>query len=85
MKVATKKAVKPKTKATTKKKEVTDRKNSSWEQVSKTATKQGKTYGCSMGKDKNGYFVYTHRARSKSYETKEQIPIKDLKFIESTG
>ena len=35
--------------------------------------------------DKNGFFVYTHRARSKSYETPEKIPQKDITFIESTG
>ena len=56
-----------------------------FEKVSQTATKNGKTYGCSVGKDKDGYFCYTHRARSKSYETPQKIPIKDLKFIESTG
>lgn len=41
--------------------------------------------GYSMGVDKNGYFVHTHRARSKSYESPEKIPVKDLKFIDSTG
>jgi len=41
--------------------------------------------GVSLGKDKNGYFVYTHRARSKSHEKPEGIPIKDIKFIETTG
>jgi len=42
-------------------------------------------YGCSLGADKNGFFCYTHRARSKSYESSEKIPKKDIKFIESTG
>ena len=41
--------------------------------------------GCSLGADKSGFFVYTHRARSKSYPTVEDIPQKDIKFIESTG
>lgn len=41
--------------------------------------------GYSMGVDKNGFFVHTHRARSKSYESPEKIPAKDLKFIDSTG
>lgn len=54
-------------------------------QVSKTATKNGVSYGCSIGKDKNGYFAYTHRARSKSYESKDKIPVKVLKFIDTTG
>jgi hypothetical protein len=55
------------------------------QQVSKSCTKNGIKYGCSLGKDDKGYFVYTHRARSKSYPTKDKIPIKDLKFIDSTG
>jgi hypothetical protein len=41
--------------------------------------------GVSLGKDKDGYFVYTHRARSKSYAKAESIPVKDVKFVESTG
>lgn len=41
--------------------------------------------GCSLGADKDGFFVYTHRARSKSYPEVDKIPQKDLKFIESTG
>lgn len=41
--------------------------------------------GCSLGADKNGFFCYTHRARSKSYESPEKIPQKDVEFIESTG
>lgn len=44
-----------------------------------------KPYGVSVGQDTNGYFVYTHRARSKSYASQEKIPVKDLKFIDSTG
>ena len=42
-------------------------------------------HGYSMGVDKNGFFVHTHRARSKSYESPEKIPAKDLKFIDSTS
>lgn len=60
-------------------------KKKSFEEVSRTITKNGKKYGCSVGKDKNGYFVYTHRARSKSYEEKSKIPEKTIKFIDSTG
>lgn len=41
--------------------------------------------GVSLGKDDNGYFVYTHRARSKSYETPHAIPQGKIDFIESTG
>jgi hypothetical protein len=46
---------------------------------------KGKKYGCSIKKDKDGYYATTHRARSKSYESKDKIPAKVLKFIESTG
>ncbi len=41
--------------------------------------------GVSLGRDKDGYFCYTHRARSKSYESPQQIPIKKVEFVESTG
>ena len=41
--------------------------------------------GVSLGADKGGFFVYTHRARSKSYGEIERIPQKDIDFIESTG
>jgi uncharacterized protein YutD len=41
--------------------------------------------GFSMGIDKNGYFIQTHRARSKSYKHYLDIPEKDIKFIDSTG
>jgi len=45
----------------------------------------GNDLGCSVAKDKDGYFCYTHRARSDSYETIEKIPKSVLEFIESTG
>jgi hypothetical protein len=41
--------------------------------------------GCSIGADKNGFFVYTHRARSKSYKDPLKIPKRAIDFIESTG
>ena len=41
--------------------------------------------GFSMGMDKNGYFIHTHRARSKSYESPDKISVRDIKFIDSTG
>lgn len=47
---------------------------------------EGKHFkGVSMGADKNGFFVYTHRARSHSYKSPDLISNKDIKFIESTG
>ena len=41
--------------------------------------------GFSMGVDKKGYYIHTHRARSKSYENPAKIPTKDIKFVDSTG
>jgi len=41
--------------------------------------------GCDLGADKNGFFCFTLRARSKSYESPDKIPQKVIKFIESTG
>ena len=56
--------------------------------VSKTAkflAKTTKAKGVSVAQDKNGFYCYTHRARSKSYKTMDAIPKKDIEFIESTG
>ncbi len=47
--------------------------------------KSPKSSGVSMGADKDGFFVYTHRARSKSHETPDKITVKEINFIESTG
>jgi hypothetical protein len=47
--------------------------------------KTPKADGVSMGADKDGFFVYTHRQRSKSYESPEKISIKDIEFTENTG
>lgn len=41
--------------------------------------------GFDMGIDKDGYYIHTHRARSKSYESPSKISVKDIKFIDSTG
>lgn len=53
--------------------------------LQKSITKDGKKYSVGIGKDDDGYFAHTHRARSKSYKNKKDITAKDLKFIESTG
>lgn len=45
----------------------------------------GREPKCSIKKDKNGYFAYTHRARTKSYDSPNKIPLNKIKFIESTG
>ena len=55
------------------------------EVIQKTITKDGKTYQCGIGQDKDGYYATTHRARSKSYKSKKDIPASVLKRIESTG
>ena len=41
--------------------------------------------GFSMGVDKDGYYIHTHRARSKSHEDYMKITQKEIKFIDSTG
>ena len=41
--------------------------------------------GSDLGADKDGFFVHTHRARSKSKPEIDKIPKKDLDFIRSTG
>lgn len=53
--------------------------------LQKSITKDGKKYSVGISQDKNGYYAHTHRARSKSYTDKKDIPIKVLKWIESTG
>jgi hypothetical protein len=45
----------------------------------------GDNLECSFAKDKNGYFCYTHRARSKSYESIAKIPKSKVDFIGTTG
>lgn len=41
--------------------------------------------GVSLRKDKDGFYVATHRARSKSYPSPEKIPDGRIEFIRSTG
>ena len=45
----------------------------------------GHSKECSLAKDKDGYYVRTHRARSKSYENIKDIPKKDVDFVRSTS
>ncbi len=49
------------------------------------ASSPGPGNGCSLGRDENGYYCYTHRARSKSYPRPAQIPIGRIRFIGSTA
>lgn len=51
----------------------------------RTKTRAELLKGVSKGKDKDGIYIKTHRARSKSYPSIEKIPMSVLKFIESTG
>ncbi len=42
--------------------------------------------GFSCGRDKSGkFFIYTHRARSKSKSSLKDITMKEIDFIDSTG
>jgi len=45
----------------------------------------GPNPGCSLGRDKDGYYVYTHRGRSPSYSSPGAIPASKVKQIERTG
>lgn len=41
--------------------------------------------GYSMGVDKNGFFIHTHRARSKSHETPSDITVDEMKRTAASG
>jgi len=43
-----------------------------------------KKMGFTCKKDKQGFYISTHRARSKSYKSLDKIPLKDINFIDST-
>ena len=45
----------------------------------------GRYDGVSIGRDDDGYFACTHRARSESYPSPDRIPLSKLKWIRSTG
>lgn len=53
--------------------------------LSKPPGTENKFKECSLGQDKNGYYCYTHRARSDSYPSIETIPNSVVDFINSTG
>jgi hypothetical protein len=44
-----------------------------------------KISGVSLGANKQGFFVYTHRARCKSHTDPLRITKREIDFIESTG
>jgi len=45
----------------------------------------GRYNGVSIGRDDDGYFASTHRARSSSYLSPSQLPLSKIKWIRSTG
>ena len=47
--------------------------------------KTGRGDGCSLGRDAQGYYCYTHRTRSRSYERPGKIPLDRIKFVASTA
>lgn len=54
--------------------------------VSPNIKGKGKSFASvGLGADKDGFFVHTHRARSKSYTSPDKIPNDKIVFIESTG
>lgn len=50
----------------------------------KVAKERFGNIGCCIAVDKDGYYAYTHRARSSSYSSLEKLPKKVVKFINST-
>lgn len=55
------------------------------DEYNKIYAKFGRNPICSFAKDDNGYYCYTHRARSKSKKTIDLITMKEFKFICSTS
>jgi hypothetical protein len=66
--------------------EVGDYKISELEVGQGTKCRQSGRYaGVSIGRDKKGYFCFTHRARSESYPSVADIPESKIKRVRSTG
>ena len=53
--------------------------------LKKKIESEGLPSGFSMGVDKDGYFIHTHRARSKSRTNPSGFTNKEIKFVDSTG
>lgn len=53
--------------------------------VSLTPEQRLRFGGVTVKQDADGYYVCTHRARSKSYPSPEAIPDSKIKFVSSTG
>jgi phosphoribosylaminoimidazole carboxylase (NCAIR synthetase) len=56
-----------------------------FENVTKSPRNKKLADQCSIGKDGDGYFAYTHRARTKSYPEQDDIPKTRIEFINSTS
>ena len=67
------------------KKEETGKMPLNSEELKQVREKWGKDRECSFAKDEDGYYCYTHRARSESYPSIDKIPKTRVEFIESTG
>lgn len=55
------------------------------EEYDQVHKKFGKDLACSFAKDNKGYYCYTHRCRSNSYESIDDIPMDKFKFVCSTS
>lgn len=53
--------------------------------LKKKIESEGLPSGFAMGVDKKGYYIHTHRARSKSRENPSGFTKKEINFIDSTG
>lgn len=45
----------------------------------------GRYKGTSVGRDEHGFFVATHRCRSRSYPKPAKIPYRVIMWVRSTG
>lgn len=69
----------------TEKKKPIERLPISDEEQSAVNKRFGNDTECSFAKDKDGIYCYTHRCRSKSYESVDKIPKDKVKFVSSTS
>ncbi len=53
--------------------------------LEKRIKEQNLPCGFSMGIDKDGFFIHTHRGRCKSKESVDDITAEDMISVESTG
>ena len=69
----------------TEKKKVIERLPINAEERADIIKKFGDSNECSWARDKDGIYCYTHRCRSKSYETVDDIPKGKVNFVRSTS